>query len=369
MPQAINIPLPAGLKADLVGGPIFVSAMHNTAVCLSVLAASSMASSLRSGGSPATVQTLSLRGRALKSLRERLYPAPKQVDDATVLAAAWIWVVETQLEDPSTLRWHGSSVEKLVASRGGLSRLGLGGSIEQVIRWADGLTAMVLVEEMRFKTLPRPDDLPDPPPRMYGASLEHGSLMGVVDAEILAAGAELCRTAEIVEAGREKGLSFAHYVHAVSSLNHVMIPLTSWHTRYADSGSLNECVAAALQIFSSVTFTLPRLERNLLVLLSSQLRRACEARAPPDWLAHLDLLIWITLVVLNVPHEFADKTWFADLLRWSLNAKFARPDGWPADWRDQTYRILCGIVWCKSLHVGAIEDVCPRVTEQSAEDE
>ncbi|KAI1618272.1 hypothetical protein EDD36DRAFT_459925 [Exophiala viscosa] len=148
--SATAFPLPAGLAVNDIGGSMIMPVMTNTTLCLSVIAAWKAVQSL--SGPSTTLPYLSYEAQALQSLQKQLLVKGfEAITDAAVMAAALLWATATMFPQPDALRRHAAGVRSLVKARSGLDKLGGGGgAIQQLILWADFLTAHFLGEDVLF---------------------------------------------------------------------------------------------------------------------------------------------------------------------------------------------------------------------------
>ena len=144
------------------------AAMVDTAVCYSILAFSASTDGVRNGGSERNVAALSFCGDAMRALRERLVEESQSPRDETILAATTLWNVSAVFEDRVAVESHGNAIQGLVAARGGLARLGIGGILAELIKYIEIFSAVVLKKDTYVSIQLDPGSLQDGPHAIYG---------------------------------------------------------------------------------------------------------------------------------------------------------------------------------------------------------
>jgi hypothetical protein len=380
------------MSGDLIGGLLVVPAMHDTAVCLSVLATAASWLTVRAG-LPLSVHALTLHTQAIQSLRERLYLDPTRITDGTLLAAILIWTMELMQSSLLSIGAHAKSVHSLIRLRGGLLALSHAPAMLQLIISVDALTSHILEEEMRFTGVvqePNPSNL-DLPKRKYGELIEQSQAqrkcptskhqdtkpgsalnhtgpsyfsMTSVDPELARTFMDSCRATELLEDALVNGISYPLYQHAMTLLNYIMARMAVIHARYKSSKTWDRCICIALNIYHLITFHPGEYSRPFPLRLCARLRLAIDLAKSSNVALSNEISLWIACVVAIVPHEFEDRDYFMDLLWRAITTKFNCLE-WPSGWNMAVHRSLRSIVWSDTRHAPAFDKVCRELQQRA----
>lgn len=86
---------------------------------------------------------------AIQAVNEAFSQADRRLSDAVIGAVAKMASFEAMYGDVETYKIHMTGLQKMVAMRGGLAALGLGGLLERIIVWID-LNSSLLLGTPRF---------------------------------------------------------------------------------------------------------------------------------------------------------------------------------------------------------------------------
>jgi hypothetical protein len=368
--RSINVPRPPEIASELIQSPFFVPAMNDPALCLSVLACAAAAIPNRLGQSARNVTALTLVGMAMQALRERMNSDPENITDSTIVAATFLWAVNSLLEDPTAMKAHAASVYSLVHARGGLGRLGMTGAAAIFISWVDILHGIISVEPCHFQEIVAPGPFTRPPAQIYGAFFETERAAMLLDHRLIEVCRNSCRDSEILEKAVESGISAAEYVHLISRLRYSLIQRTSLHAEFDNSGSANECVIIALEFIHMMTFHEAQDQKMLLKDKTRRFVRALRRTGGSTfWATDVEVLIWILFVIVLVPYEFDSRDWCMDLLVRTLVAQFG-DDDWPQDWQEQVREdYLQPLVWSNTRCAEPFEKICQSLRQRTVLEE
>jgi Fungal specific transcription factor domain len=362
MTRAVNFPRPPELASHLIGGPIFLAAMTDTGVCLSVLSAAAALRCLREGQPPRSVQLLELYGRALGSVRENLDQIPAHVTDEIILSAVLLWRIQANTRDLKTLKSHANSVRGLVEYRGGLHKLGYNGALAQWIRWISAMTDVILEEGSLYNHIPISVPPSSCPPQTYGSAFQTIKIVSLLDPALVRTCKDLCRVTEILERAQRQGTTMGEYRYVMSMLNYISDCKSVLHSRFKGSGTINECVVPALYVYQTSTFNMPREMKNMVLSATSYIRSAIQrTKVSVLWADGTDILVWVLFMAVLNPNECDDRGWLRNLLQRSVIRKFG--DGeWPNNWRDQLHQFLASFVWSDARCSATFGQVCDSIS-------
>jgi len=339
--------------------------MNDPTLCLGVLACAAAAIPNRLGQSGKNVTALYLVGMAMQALRERVNSDPQNITDSTIVAATFLWAVNSLLGDPAAMKMHAASVYSLVLARGGLGRLGMTGAAAMFINWIDILHGMTLVEPCHFQEVVAPGPFKRPPAHIYGAFFETERAIVLLDRRLIEVCRDSCRDSEILEKAVESGISAAEYVHLVSRLRYSLIQRTNLHAEFDNSGSANECVIIALESIHMMTFHMAQDQKILLKDMTRRFVRALrQTGGSTFWAKDVKVLIWILFVMVLVPYEFDSKDWCMDILVRTLVSQFG-DDEWPQDWQEQVRKgYLQPFVWSNARCAQPFKKICQSLRQR-----
>ncbi|KAL1845215.1 hypothetical protein VTK73DRAFT_862 [Phialemonium thermophilum] len=112
-----------------------------------LLSAANRAALQHHTGAACTV--LQLKADAIAYINRALGDRSMQTSDAVIGAVAKMGSYEAMQGDPASYLMHMRAVQAMVAQRGGLSRLGLGGLLRRIIVWID-INSSFLLDTPRF---------------------------------------------------------------------------------------------------------------------------------------------------------------------------------------------------------------------------
>jgi hypothetical protein len=107
----------------------------------------------------------------MRALRRQLVEEAQPPRDETILAAKLLWNVSAAFGDDAAVRSHGKAVRGLVAARGGLAELGMGGVLAQYISYNEISCDLVLKDDAHLASPIDPGSLQESPAHVYGRSL------------------------------------------------------------------------------------------------------------------------------------------------------------------------------------------------------
>ena len=337
--------------------------MQDPALCLSVLSYAAAGQRMRRGEKPSDVITFSLMGEAMQTLRERLNPQTK-VSDASILAATYLWAVNSFIGDAVAMNSHAKSVFALVEARGGLAKLGLNGAIARSIRWVDVTNALVCYQECHFR-----DTMAIVPIRWsieskYGAFFETHRSTEILSPDVLKVCRELRQTTEAVEMAEIDGISGPQHLTIMSRLMATGAQLVSLGVQMRETDSMNECVVYAALVFQAVVFHSARDQRTMLVIEADRLSNALrKTGGPRTWTNDMDMLVWTLFISQIVPHDYDDRDWCMDLLFRALSPRYddAR---WPSERQEEIEDMLVQFIWSRSRLSRTLARICTTLQER-----
>ena len=341
------IPRPSCFTSDPFGGVLAPAAMIDPAVCLSVISMSATCAGMRIGQPARNASAKSLYGQATQMLRNRLAIGPST--HGTILAAATLWLVSVHFGNEPIVRQNRNAVRDLVRKRGGPLQLGMGGVPAQYIGWAEILTALWLNEEPDVVNQETPGILVEPPAAIYGAAFHSPHIVECLHPTILEICLTICRLTEVQEKAIRAEPTPQEYIYFHSTLQWVSIRRAQFRASCYNSGTKDECVGNAIEIFRNNVFSTQPEMNSLNLAFCSQLQRALmETNLSSYWDKHIQMLIWALFVAITIECEWESRPWFMDLLHRSISCSYANED-WPDTWRQEALQSLKSFVWSERL--------------------
>ena len=359
--RAIAFPRPSCFTSDPLGGVLAPAAMIDPAVCLSVVSMSATGAALRVGQQARNASAKSLYGQATQMLRDRFGTHP--ITDETILAAATLWIVSVPFANESAVRQNRNVVRGLVRKRGGPLRLGMGGMLAEYIVWAEVSSALWLNDEPEFVGDVMPGFLVAPPPVVYGAAFHSLHVVESFHPTMIETCITMCRLTEVLEKATREESTLQEYMYFYSTLKWVAIRRAQARAACYNSGTKDECLGNALEIFRSNVFATQAENKFFNRGFCSQLQHALlRTDLSSYWDKHNQMLIWILFVVGTIESDWESKHWFMDLLRRSISYSYANGN-WPDTWREEALQNLDSYIWCERLseHFGKICDKLERL--------
>ena len=362
---ATAFPLPAGLAVNDIGGSMIVPVMTNTTLCLSVIAAWKAVQVL-------TCQTsdysyLSYEAQALQSLRKQLHVhGHDALTDEAIMAASLLWATATMFAQPEALRRHAAGVRSLVTARGGgLHKLGGGGAIQQLILWADFLTAQFLGEDIQFKNIGSAERLPDSLRKIYDSIVIPEPFYGRLLPETLEAAKDL-RLLLICHdrASRTGNITIAEYKALMSLLNRSTIRRISMEYKLKDSKTIDECVVLAMNLMRLTSLFHAGPLYIIVVKVIERLRAALVRIGLHHWSRCECLNIYIWACMVGLVHDFptTERSHFADMLADALKDKYET--AWPENWQDDCLTVLRSFLWSEARLTDLYGDACEMINSR-----
>lgn len=343
---ATAFPLPAGLAVNDIGGSMIVPVMTNTTLCLSVIAAWKAVQVL-------TCQTsnysyLSYEAQALQSLRKQLHVRGHEaLTDEAIMAASLLWATATMFAQPEALRRHAAGVRSLVTARGGLDKVGGGGAIQQLVLWADFLTAQFLGEDIQFKNIDSAVPLPASLRKIYDSIVIPEPFFDRLLPETLEAAKDLrllliCHD----KASRTGNITIAEYKALMSLLNRSTIRRISMEYKLKDSKTIDECVVLAMNLMRLTSLFHAGPLYIIVIKVIERLRVALVRAGLHQWPECLNIYIWACMV--GLVHEFptTERSHFADMLAGAL--KFKYKTAWPETWEADCLTMVRSFLWSEA---------------------
>ncbi|KAJ9633286.1 hypothetical protein H2204_007182 [Knufia peltigerae] len=360
--SATAFPLPTGLAVNDIGGSMIIPVMTNSTLCLSVIAAWKGVQVLTNHAPD--YQYLYYEAQALQSLRKRLLSQGRgALTDEAIMASTLLWATATMFAQPEALRRHATGVRSIVTARGGLHKLGCGNAIQQLILWADFLTAQFLAEDVLFKEVDA-EPLRIPPsllrvhesfkiPEAFATVLRPETLDAVKVLRLLL----VCHD----KATRTGRVSVAEYKALMQLLNQSTIKRIHLEFKLKDSKGIDECVVLAMNMMRLTALFYAGHLFGIVTRVIVRLREAIDLQAGQfRWFQCLDLCIWASFVGLVNDFKTPERSRFADLLARLLMIKYEA--GWPDSWRAETLEMLRSFLWSEARLTDLYDGACQMIT-------
>ncbi|KAK5307602.1 hypothetical protein LTR99_000574 [Exophiala xenobiotica] len=359
---ATAFPLPAGLAVNDIGGSMIVPVMTNTTLCLSVIAAWKAVQVLTRQTSDYSY--LSYEAQALQSLRKQIDThGHEALTDEAIMAASILWATATMFAQPEALRRHAAGVRSLVTARGGgLHKLGGGGAIQQLILWADFLTAQFLGEDIRFKDIGSAEPLPASLRSIYDSII----IPEPFDRSLLPETLEAAKDLRLLlvchdKASRTGNITIAEYKALMSLLNRSTVRRISMEYKLKDSKTIDECVVLAMNLMRLTSLFHAGPLYLIVVKVIERLRLALGRTALQQWSRSECLNIYIWACMVGLVHDFptTERSHFADMVAGALKVKYKT--AWPEDWPTDCLTMLRSFLWSEARLTDLYEDVCGMI--------
>lgn len=336
--------------------------MTDSALCLAILAASAATVTGRTGRPAENVAVLTLFDQAMSQLRERLSSGTGQVSDTTVAAATFLWGINSLLNDPDSMQQHGNSVHALVAGRGGLSNLGLGGAVARLVVGVDSLNAIIFAQHALYPNRLDATPLEDNPPPLCGAYFSSKRAQQSIDPAINVLCLESVGVANLLERMIRHQSTTPEYFHAMSKLSSIGTGIINRYVGLRGTGTKNECACLALQLMNILLYYKPREHQMMVTTQAGRLIRALKQQEVWSyWLGDMELLVWILFILEMLPHDFEGKEWAMDLLCQALCSRYGS-EKWPDEWQEAIHRVVLQFVWVDARLSPAFATMCKSVT-------
>lgn len=310
-------------------------------------------------------QYLSYEAQALQSLRKQLLvQGYEAITDAVVMAAALLWATSTMFPQPDALRRHAAGVRSLVTARGGLDKLSSTGATQQLMLWADFLTAQYLGEDLLFKESGSSSDrLPTSLADIYDSFLIPDTFSCLLPGTIKAAkDLRLLLTCHD-RAQRTGRISIAEYKALMSLLNRSTVHRIGLEYQFKGQNSVDECAILAMNLLRlTALFTAASLT-TIVVKVIERLRDALVGCGLDGSRRCLDIYIWACFV--GMVHEIKTPIRYdlAALLGRAFQVKYESVI--PDDWQDQTLSMLRSFLWSDATLTDLFADACGLVVLSS----
>ena len=365
--RAVAFPRPSCFTSDPLGGVLAPAAMIDPAVCLSVVSMSATGAAMRTGRQARNASAKALYGQAMQMLRDRFGTHP--ITDETILAAVTLWVVSVPFANELAVRQNRTVVRGLVKKRGGPLRLGMAGMLADYVVWAEVLSALWLNDEPEFVGDAVPGFLVAPPPAIYGAAFHSPDVAESLHPTTIEICITICRMTEVLEKATREESTPQEYMYFYSTLKWVGIRRTRFRAVCYNSGTKDECLGNALEIFRINVFATQPENKMFNWGFCSQLQRALlQTDLFSYWDRHNQMLVWILFIVGTIESDWETRHWFMDLLRRSISYTYAN-ENWPDTWREEALQNLESYIWCERLsdHFARICDELEHLPAQQPE--
>ncbi|KAK5282663.1 hypothetical protein LTR40_002948 [Exophiala xenobiotica] len=279
------------------------------------------------------------------------------------MAASILWATATMFAQPEALRRHAAGVRSLVTARGGgLHKLGDGGAIQQLILWADFLTAQFLGEDIRFKDIGSSEPLPASLrsiydsiviPEPFDRSLLPETLEAAKDLRLLL----VCHD----KASRTGNITIAEYKALMSLLNRSTVRRISMEYKLKDCKTIDECVVLAMNLMRLTSLFHAGPLYLIVVKVIERLRLALGRTALQQWSRSECLNIYIWACMVGLVHDFptTERSHFADMVAGALKVKYKT--AWPEDWPRDCLTMLRSFLWSEARLTDLYEDACGMI--------
>jgi hypothetical protein len=342
-----------------VGGILAPAAMIDPAVCLSVISLSAIIASMRIGQTPRNPSAQSLYNQATRMLRSKL--SKNSRTDETILAANTLFLVSIPFGVEAAVRQTRRTVRDLVNSRGGASQLGMGGVLADYVTMAEASAALCLIYEPSVAEDVVPGVLTAPPAAIYGASFHSPHFMESLHPSMIEICLTMCRMTEVLEKAMREDATPQEYIYFYSTLKWVTIRRAQFRARCYNSGTKDECISTAVEIFRCNVFGTQPENKCLNFVCCSQLQRALvQTDISSYWDEEVEMLIWALFVVCTIEFEWESKPWFMDLLHRCLSYRYANQI-WPSSWRHQTFQYLKSFLWSEARLAACFVKTCDEL--------
>lgn len=351
-----------------MGGAIAQAAMIDAAVCYSILALGASIAGVRNGVQGRNVRALSFYGQAMRAVSGVLNNEAQSPRDETILAATTLWNVSGAFGDAAAVHSHGKAVRGLVATRGGLAELGMGGVLAQYISFSEILYTLVLKDDAHLPRARDPGSFHPSPAAVYGRAFGDPSVSNSLHPNLVQICLTACRLTEIMEKAAREDVTPQEFMFFVAKMWFAATERARFLAKCYNSGTINECILVVVEIFATNVFLKKPVGRFLNVSFCSQLHRALmQTNLQTFWDDKIDLLVWVLFITGTNEFEFDEKELFLDLLRRAISSRYDSKE-WPPDWRERELENLTSLVWSKVRLTDAFRKICDALEGGAAVD-
>ena len=312
------------------------------------------------------VLALTLLDQAMSLLRRRVAVEHLNLGDKTIVAAVYLWIVNLALTDKESSKGHASSIQALVATRGGIEKLGMSGAVGQLLRWTDLMHSMRIHEPCHYSMPYKIPRQPQVDVSHYGSFWKQGDprQLPTTDEDIINACRDCCHIIDVLELHEPGRMQAATYWYLYQKTCHVFQQSSLVRAKHYDSGTMEECIILTIDLLKLLVFSGGCVRSKCwdVKSLCSDIVEAVKCTGSSKFRqGYQDLLIWMTFVVRTAEHDSGDEEWSKKVLQSVLESKFGHRENWANSWQNELRILLASFGWSHSVLSSGIDATCAKI--------